>query len=173
SFNRLVGEVMGIWFGSVHTLSIATTYALLDLYAHTECITPLRSESMGAKPSKLNDPSKLPLLDSFPSETTRLSAFEGNTIFIAGVRRQALRPVTFWDSLRINCREWVCIPHRSMMRDESNFIDVLLFQGYRFFKSSVRSARDSYMTDTSDKWLIWGVGRIIYPGRFYATAMLK
>jgi hypothetical protein len=30
--DRMVGEVMGIWYNSVHILSITITYALLNLY---------------------------------------------------------------------------------------------------------------------------------------------
>ncbi|KAF2679172.1 cytochrome P450 [Lentithecium fluviatile CBS 122367] len=167
SVNRFVGEVMGIWYGSVHTLSIAVTYALLDLYTHPEYIEPLREELSKAKTEDFNNGPALPLLDSFLSESARLSAFEST-----GVRRQALNSFTFRDGLRINRGDWICVPHRSMMRDNSNFIDALTFDGFRFLKNG-RSARDSHMVDASDKWLIWGIGRITCPGRFYATATLK
>lgn len=76
--DRLVGEVMGIWYGSVHTLSIAVTYGLLDLYSRPEYISPLRAEVSRAQPADFNEPSKLPLLDSFLSESARLSAFESS-----------------------------------------------------------------------------------------------
>ena len=81
---------------------------------------------------------------------------------IAGVRRQALRRFTFRDGLCISRGDWVCVPHRSMMRDDANFVDALTFDGPRFLKDSGRSARDTYMTDASDKWLIWGIGRILW-----------
>ncbi|KAM5480521.1 hypothetical protein MaudMau93_007458 [Microsporum audouinii] len=75
STDRLVGEVMGIWYGSVHTLSIAATFALLDLYSHPDCIDPLRKE---AKNVGFNASDDLPLLDSFLSESARLNAFESS-----------------------------------------------------------------------------------------------
>jgi cytochrome P450 len=75
---RLVGEVMGIWYGSVHTLSIAVTYALIDLYTHPEYIDLLRREVTGAKLMDFHDAKALPLLDSFMSESARLSAFESS-----------------------------------------------------------------------------------------------
>ncbi|KAF2178175.1 cytochrome P450 [Zopfia rhizophila CBS 207.26] len=168
SIDRLVGEVMGVWYGSLHTLSIAVTFALLDLYSHPSYITPLRAEISSTSLADFNTPSATPLLDNFLSESARLSAFEST-----GVRRQALQTFTPSDGLRINRGEWVCIPHRSMMRDDSNFADALTFDGFRFLKDSGRSSRDSYTADASDKWLIWGIGRILCPGRFYASAVLK
>jgi cytochrome P450 len=73
-----VGEVMGVWYGSVHTLSIAVTFALLDLYSRPEYVAPLREEVLGATLAEFNDPKKLPFLDSFLSESARLSAFESS-----------------------------------------------------------------------------------------------
>lgn len=77
---RLVGEVMGIWYGSVHTLAIALSFALLDLYSRPEYVEPLRSELRDAELSDYLDPQKLPLVDSFLSESARLSAFESSKI---------------------------------------------------------------------------------------------
>ncbi|KAF3492152.1 uncharacterized protein GIQ15_01669 [Arthroderma uncinatum] len=79
STDRLVGEVMGVWYGSVHTLSIAATFALLDLYSHPECVDPLREEVKNLDFSSLTGAGDdLPLLDSFLSESARLNAFESS-----------------------------------------------------------------------------------------------
>lgn len=94
---------------------------------------------------------------------------------LAGVRRQALKQFTFSDGLQIRPGEWVCVPHRSLMRDENNFLDALSFNGFRFVgaqrsndnsdKNDKRSARipaeGSFLTD-STKSLIWGLGRIVW-----------
>ncbi|KAM5452555.1 hypothetical protein MaudCBS49596_003373 [Microsporum audouinii] len=162
STDRLVGEVMGIWYGSVHTLSIAATFALLDLYSHPDCIDPLRKE---AKNVGFNASDDLPLLDSFLSESARLNAFEST-----GIRRQALQPFTFSDGLHIRKGEWVCVPHRSMMRDEKYFTNAMQFDRLRF----LNEGRHRHgLTAASRDWLVWGLGRIVCPGRFYATAVLK
>ncbi|ERF69700.1 hypothetical protein EPUS_03692 [Endocarpon pusillum Z07020] len=171
SIQRLVGEVMGIWYGSVHTLSIAVTFALLDLYSHKEYIEPLRKELDNTKLDALKGtPGEMPLLDSFLKESARLSAFEST-----GVRRQALKEFTFSDGLHLRRGDWVCVPHRSLMRDENNFPDALSFHGFRFVgtqhnkdssneqdhSSAGIPAKGSFLTDSSDS-LIWGLGRIVW-----------
>jgi cytochrome P450 len=170
---RLVGEVMGIWYGSVHTLSIAVTYALIDLYSHPEYVDSLRKEIAASELLDFHDAKKMPLLDSFMSESARISAFESSMAFpasifatahvvLAAVRRQALQAFTFHDGLRINAGDWVCVPHRSMMRDNDHFADALTFDGRRFLEKTGSSARTTYMTDCSPKWLVWGIGRILW-----------
>lgn len=43
---RTAGEVMRIWYGSVHTLSTGLSFALLDLYSRNEAqyVEPLRAQ---------------------------------------------------------------------------------------------------------------------------------
>jgi hypothetical protein len=79
--DRLVGEVMGIWYGSVHTLSIACTFALLDLYSRPQYVSELHAEVSQAQLGDYTNASKLPLSDSFLSESARLSAFESSKTF--------------------------------------------------------------------------------------------
>ena len=90
SIDRLVGEVMGIWYGSVHTLSIAVTFALLDLYTRPQYIEPLRAELETTDLNALEgDSEELPLLDSFLRESARLSAFESSKFSIPPIERHA------------------------------------------------------------------------------------
>lgn len=167
--DRMVGEIMGIWYGSVHTLAIAITYALIDLYSHEEYIGPLRHELQGQALGQLDG---LPLLDAFLKESARVSAFEST-----GVRREALTPFTFSDGLKVSTGDWICVPHRSMMRDSRFFSAPLEFNAFRFFSNTVvggaSPCKPSRLVDASDQWLVWGSGRILCPGRFYATLMLK
>ncbi|KAK8107789.1 cytochrome P450 [Apiospora kogelbergensis] len=160
SIDRIVGEVMGIWYGSVHTLGIGVTYALHDIYSHPECMDPVIREL----------------------KTTNLDAFSGAPhelpVLDTGIRRKALEPFTFSDGLSVARGEWVCVPHRSMMRDSRFFPDALEFQPFRFYQppkegGQVFPDRGSFLTDASDSWLVWGAGRILCPGRFYATAVQK
>jgi cytochrome P450 len=61
-----------------------------------------------------------------------------------------------------------------MMRDESLFDDALSFNAFRFVdRESGTTCNNSRLTDSSDSWLVWGAGRILCPGRFYATVILK
>lgn len=68
------------------------------------------------------------------------------------------------------------------MRDETNFRDALTFDAFRGLDetmenhtanlSTAKSATKG-LTDSSESWLVWGAGRILCPGRFYATMILK
>ncbi|KAF2121685.1 cytochrome P450 [Lophiotrema nucula] len=164
STERLVGEIMAVWYGSLHTLAIASTNALIDLYSHPEYIQPLRAEVESTQYDAFKRSSEgLPELDSFLKESARLSAFEST-----GIRRQALDDFRFSDGLLIPKGSWVCVPHRAMMRDEKHFPHARHFDGRRFLKPE-----DKGLSHHSDSWLVWGAGRIVCPGRFYATVVLK
>lgn len=82
------------------------------------------------------------------------------------MKRQALQPFTFSDGLKIATVDWVCIPSRAMMRDGQNFSNPLEFEGFRWVADerstdgSVKSS--SILADSSEKWLIWGFGRIVW-----------
>ena len=60
----------------------AATYAIIDLYARPDCITPLREEADGQTLLDFRKSAEgLPLLDSFLKESARLSAFESSESF--------------------------------------------------------------------------------------------
>jgi cytochrome P450 len=71
-----------------------------------------------------------------------------------------------------------------MMRDETNFENAINFNAWRSRDAAIdhksQDENNSSMpiqklglTDSSDAWLVWGAGRILCPGRFYATVVLK
>ncbi|KAH7132577.1 cytochrome P450 [Dendryphion nanum] len=172
STDRLVGEIMAIWYGSLHTLAIATTYALVDLFSHPEIIPPLRAElsSPSAVAEFESTGEGLPMLDSFLKESARLSAFESTAI-----RRQALEDYTFFDGIKVPKGSWICVPHRAMMRDERHFPNATQFDGLRFYRPNAsKSEQDAArLSNRTEKWMVWGAGRITCPGRVYAVAVLK
>ncbi|KAL8746542.1 MAG: hypothetical protein Q9190_001460 [Brigantiaea leucoxantha] len=147
----------------------ATTYAIADLYSHNECIELLRNEAESYSLAEFKDTAGgLPLLDSFLRESARLSASEST-----GIRRQALKPFVFTDGLRISAGDWVCIPHRCMMRDNKFVENASEFDAFRSMNVSLRncsSSRPTKLVDASKDWLVWGSGRTVCPGRFYANA---
>ena len=82
-------EIMAVWFSSVHQLAMATTYALEDLCIHPDYTEPLRREIHRASKVETHrankrkrstprrtDLSELQLLDSFISESSRLSPLD-------------------------------------------------------------------------------------------------
>lgn len=171
STERLVGEIMAVWYGSLHTLAIASTYALVDLFSRPEYVEPLRKELLSPAFDSFKSTSEgLPVMDSFLKESARLSAFEST-----GIRRQALENFTFSDGLEVPKGSWVCVPHRAMMRDEQYFPHAQHFDGYRFLEKNATKEEEeaARLSTRTDAWMVWGAGRITCPGRFYAVVVLK
>ena len=96
---RIVHEMMALWFGSIHGLSIVrkilkpldvhladesivpktTTYALFDLCRHPEYVEPLRKELKGPEYHKfVATTDGLPLLDSFVKESARMHPIDSS-----------------------------------------------------------------------------------------------
>lgn len=174
---RMVGEIMAVWFGSVHQLAMTTAYAIQDLCIHDEYVEPLRAEL--SRHSDLRQVDKLPLLDSFVKESIRCN----NSDAVTG-RRKALGPYVFRDGSRLSEGDWVCVPQRAMMRDGSRYSHADTFDGFRFARANDalrRGARPdevpdrspSSLTDATIEWPIWGFGNTACPGRFYASVVLK
>lgn len=169
---RLVGEIMAAWYGSLHTLSISMTNALIDLYSHPDYIESLRREVQGPMFTDFvkGNVEGLPEIDSFLRESVRNNAFEATII-----RRQALQPFTFSDGLHVPRGQWICVPYRAMMRDEKFFHRADVFDGRRFLPKlgEAFDASKAGLSHSSDDWLLWGVSRLTCPGKFYSTAVLK
>ena len=93
----MVSEIIAIWFSSVHQLAMTTIYCLEDLCLHLEYVESLRHEiavyaygDQATDDTKLLDISKLELLESFISESSRLSPLDA-----VSSRRKALKDFNF------------------------------------------------------------------------------
>ncbi|KAI0859746.1 cytochrome P450 [Xylaria cubensis] len=177
STERMVGEIMAVWFGSVHQLAMTATYAIEDLCIHDECIEPLQAEIAAARAScggdgRLDVEARLPLLDSFLRESIRCTNSDAVT-----VRRKALKPYTFSDGISsLAAGDWVCVPQRAMMNDATHYNSPHVFDAFRFLPTNQRLRdRDtpSSLTTASIGWPIWGLGKTACPGRFYASMIAK
>lgn len=73
---RVVHELMAIWFGSVHAVSTTVTFAIHDLCLHPEYMQPLRQECEAQYADFERTATGLPLLDSFIKESARLTPVE-------------------------------------------------------------------------------------------------
>ncbi|KAK4063192.1 hypothetical protein Trihar35433_8987 [Trichoderma harzianum] len=179
---KMVGEIMAVWFGSVHQLAMTSTYAIQDLCLHPEYVEPLRIEirdyfHLSNSP---RDVERLPLLDSFIKESVRNSNFDAITC-----RRKALVPYTFQDGSSLNTGDWACIPQRAMMQDSTRYRDPQAFDGFRFAydnaqhqqhikqSTEIPGQKESKFTDATLDWPIWGLGNAACPGRFYASLVTK
>lgn len=97
SAQRIVFELMAIWFGSVHamstvriritqsydhanTMSQTATFAIQDLCIHPEYVAPIRRELESEAYADFEKNARgLPLLDSFVKESARLTPVESRT----------------------------------------------------------------------------------------------
>lgn len=73
---RIVHELMAIWFGSVHPVAVTVTVAIEDLCLHPEYVEPLRAECTAQYADFERTGTGLPLLDSFIKESARITPVE-------------------------------------------------------------------------------------------------
>ncbi|KAL7955519.1 cytochrome P450 [Trichoderma compactum] len=178
---KMVGEIMAVWFGSVHQLAMTSTYAIQDLCLHPEYIRPLTIEIRDCfrVENSPRDVEGLPLLDSFIKESVRNSNFDAITC-----RRKSLVPYTFQDGSSLNEGDWACVPQRAMMQDSTRYRDPHTFDGFRFALDNAQlqqkkqpvnmpDQKESKFTDATLDWPIWGLGNAACPGRFYASLVTK
>ncbi|KAI1121769.1 cytochrome P450 [Nemania abortiva] len=175
---RIVHELIAIWFGSVHALSTTITFAIHDLCLHPEYVTPLREELAHGLDNFEQTGKGLALLDSFIKESARLSPVESMS-----TRRAALKPFTLSDGTSVGVGDWLCTPVRALMQSGSHYPDPLEFNGFRFVDPSTitESAKvsksfqekPSRLVDVDNTFHVWGTGRMACPGRYYAAAIMK
>ncbi|KAM0525737.1 hypothetical protein ACHAPE_000448 [Trichoderma viride] len=175
---RMVGEIMAVWFGSVHQLAMTPTYAIQHLCSHPEYVEPLQDEVQRVFHANdgQRDVEKLPLLDSFMKESIRCNHSDAITC-----RRKALASYTFQDGSTLSKGDWVCIPQQAMLQDGTRYKDAHIFDGFRFARANaqlqpcaeVPDQKASRLTHASPDWPIWGLGNMSCPGRFYASLVMK
>ncbi|EOA80779.1 hypothetical protein ACJQWK_09841 [Exserohilum turcicum] len=178
---RVVHELMAIWFGSVHAVSTTVTFAIHDLCLHPEYMQPLRQECEAQYADFERTATGLPLLDSFIKESARLTPVESQS-----TRRSALRPYTLKDGTHVNVGDWFCTPVRAIMTNPIDFPEANTFSGFRFANpelvKSLENGHGSFdilqkkptkLTDVDMTFHVWGTGRMACPGRFYASAVMK
>ncbi|CAG9998323.1 unnamed protein product [Clonostachys byssicola] len=178
SAQRVVHELMAIWFGSVHAVSTTITFAIHDLCLHPEYVEPLRNELVQGYAEFERTSVGLPLLDSFIKESARLTPVEAQSS-----RRSVLKPFTFSDGTKLAVGEWACTPVRSIMQNPEFYPSPLEFNGFRFADPNIlgdagdafkyKQPKPSKLTDCDNTFHVWGTGRMACPGRYYATAVMK
>ncbi|CAH0024714.1 unnamed protein product [Clonostachys rhizophaga] len=181
SAERVIYELMAIWFGSVHILSMTIVYVIHDLCLHPEYIDPIRRELEASYDEFERTGHGLPLLDSFIKESARLTPVESMS-----VRRCALRPFSMSDGTKLEVGEWACAPAGAINTREDYYPSPKSFSGFRFVDPALlaavdedtnppaaRQAKHSKLTDVDHSFLMWGTGRMACPGRFYSAAFMK
>jgi cytochrome P450 len=167
---RVVHELMAIWFGSVHAVSTTVTFAIHDLCLHPEYVTPLRKECEAQYTDFERTGTGLPLLDSFIKESARLTPVESQS-----TRRSALQPFSLKDGTHVNTGDWFCTPVRAIMTSPASFPSPQEFSGFRFadpelVKSiengegvfDVMQKKPTKLTDVDMTYHVWGTGRMAW-----------
>ncbi|KNG49002.1 cytochrome p450 [Stemphylium lycopersici] len=178
---RVVHELMAIWFGSVHAVSTTVTFAIHDLCLHPEYVAPLREECKAQYADFERVGTGLPLLDSFIKESARLTPVESQS-----TRRSALQPFSLKDGTHVNVGDWFCTPVRAIMTNPIDYPEANTFSGFRFADPAlvasletqhasfdVMQKKPTKLTDVDMTFHVWGTGRMACPGRFYASAVMK
>ncbi|KAL2756622.1 hypothetical protein ACRALDRAFT_2041267 [Sodiomyces alcalophilus JCM 7366] len=180
SAERIIYELMAIWFGSVHILSTTIVYVIHDLCLHPEYVQPIREELETYYHEFETTGKGLPLLDSFIKESARLTPVE-----FMSTRRRALKPFDLSDGTNLAVGDWACTPSGAIMRDERHYPRATEFNGFRFVDPELLSRigrqssfptpqpKPSKLTDIDNTFPMWGTGRMSCPGRFYASAFMK
>ncbi|CEL06473.1 hypothetical protein ASPCAL09650 [Aspergillus calidoustus] len=176
SGKRVVHELMAIWLGSVHALTTTITFAIRDLCLHPEYAEPLRAELEAEYKNFLQTGQGLPLLDSFIKESARLTPVEST-----------LGPFQFSDGTKLSPGDWACTPVRAIMQNEALYPAPLEFHGFRFVdrdnvsihtpegaqRFQIQQEKPSSLCSADATWHVWGSGRMVCPGRYYAAAVMK
>ncbi|KAF2116757.1 cytochrome P450 [Lophiotrema nucula] len=194
SAERVIYELMAIWFGSVHILSTTIVYVIHDLCFHPEYVELLRQELEISYENFERTGQGLPLLDSFIKESARLTPVESskskapsvsriltNVPFQMSVRRCALQPCTLYNGTQLGVGDWTWVPLAALNTSDQYYPSPHEFSGFRFVdpaqlpdgQQKPSQERPSKLTDVDHSFLMWGTGRMACPGRYYASVFIK
>ncbi|KAF8467577.1 cytochrome P450 [Russula ochroleuca] len=151
------------------------TQALYRLLANPEYIEPLRQEvdavikEEGWTKAGID---KMNKIDSFLRESQRV-----DDPALLAATRLALRPFTFSNGVTVPAGTIVSIPASAAHIDERIFPNADEFDGFRFLKlresdGGTLSSRYQAVSGSSEH-LVFGLGRHICPGRFFAVNEVK
>jgi len=176
SLRNLFLRLMTINFGAINTTSMTFTHALYHLAAMPHYIRPMREEVEAIVAEEgwtKNAIGKMYKIDSFFKETQRF-----NGLGSLSMPRTALNDFTLADGTFIPKDTSVCVALFSTHRDERNYANPDVFDGFRFVHTaswalSEEERAKQQMVATTATHLSFGYGRHACPGRFFAAVELK
>lgn len=178
----LADRILVVNFAAIHTTSIASTQAILDiLSSDPSCIHELRDEVAAVHEAhgghwNLQALRQLVKLDSAIRESMRLS-----TTLSIGINRTVTAPggITTPSGVHLPRGTAVSVAVHSIMHDETKYEGANTYAPFRFSEQRssegidhLRRARCALPT-TGPDFLAFGHGKHACPGRFFATAVLK
>lgn len=176
---------------AVHTVSLTTTSALLDLLCNpsaTELIATLRAEAEAILPKALEDPTairEMVKLDSFFRESLRFKPMSEH-----GLSRDVMQEggIATPDGTHLPRGARVCLAVGPTMRDGAFMEGASLYEPLRFVPASAaeeNATEDVEVTkpkgvsmrnalvNIDEHFLPFGLGKHACPGRFFAAQELK
>ncbi|KAE9393370.1 cytochrome P450 [Gymnopus androsaceus JB14] len=171
---NIVARVLNINFGAIHTTSITFTSSLFHLASNPELVQTLREEvepivkELGWTKAAMGQMRKL---DSFMKETQRLSGNIGAT----SMGRMALRDFTFSNGTVIPAGTIVCVAAYAMNRDDEIYEEADKLNPFRFSDMRAQEGESTkhQMAGADPSYVLFGGGRHMCPGRFFAVNELK
>ncbi|OAG08623.1 cytochrome P450 [Paraphaeosphaeria sporulosa] len=168
-----VGMQLGMSMAAIVTTSELLKQALTNICAHPELVAPLRDEieaSVRAHGWTTAGLFNVQLLDSVIKETQRL-----NPLAEVNLERKAVRDVTL-PSGQIVPRGASISVSTSQLLNPDVYERPELFDGYRYVKLRQKGGKwstASSAVSTSVDHFVFGMGKFICPGRFFAIAEVK
>lgn len=155
---------------AMHTTSELLKQALLDICMHPDLIPVLRDEAQKAVEESgwtTAGVFKMQLLDSAVKETQRLKPG-----LLVNLERKALRDVILPNGLTIPSGTNVGVDS-SMMWDPAIYPDSFSYDAYRFIRLRKSGNTAAVLASTSPEHIAFGIGKLICPGRFFASNEVK
>lgn len=173
SADLLAARMFAINFAATHTTSNTFAQALYCLAAYPQYVQPLREEVqtiIGSDGWTKEALAKLQKVESFLKETQR---FEGNASL--GVKRRALKNVTLSDGTFIPKGTYLSVASHAVHHDPRIYENPDVFDPYRYIKLRDEQGDSSryQLVAVGSESLMFGIGKAVCPGRFFAAMMLK
>lgn len=192
-YDPVAGQ-LGMAMAAIMTTSQLLQQALLDICSHAELIAPLRSEAeaaIGAHGWTTAGLFHMQRLDSCVKESQRLNSLSAGKPATpspgarrrmppadprpVNLERKAVRDVALPDG-RVLRRGTDVAVSQAMMRSPAAYADPDAYDGLRFYRlrqSGGRWASAAALVSTSAEHFVFGMGKAICPGRFFAANEAK
>ncbi|KAK5988147.1 Cytochrome P450 monooxygenase verB [Cladobotryum mycophilum] len=165
-------EVIFTSFDSAGPVACLVTQLLFESMGDRNLVQSLRSEISEALASNGGEwtpevMNSLPRLESFTREALRVN---GPTLF--SVTRSVLQPMQLKSGLSLRPGTIISSPSWLIHNDEDNYAKANEFNPYRFYDEATNTATTK-ATTASNKFLAYGYGSQMCPGRFLGVRMTQ